>query len=88
MGVVIFAIVLSKVLSSVDNAYWNTWRHSDCFGNLMYPVLVLFALFIFRGDLMSSFAYLFGMVVSMLGFAHLYKRKYVERNVCEKMYDH
>ena len=75
VGVVIFAIALSKVISSLDDAYWNTWRYSDCFEKLMYPVMVLFALFLFRGDLMSSFAYLFGMVISMLGVAYFYRNK-------------
>lgn len=75
VGVVIFAIALSKVISSLDDGYWNTWRHSDCFEKLMYPVMVMFALFLFRGDLMSSFAYLFGMVISMLGVAYFYRNK-------------
>lgn len=75
LGVVIFAIALSKVISSVDDNYWNVWRHSDCFGKMMYPVLVVFSLFVFRGDLMSSFAYLFGMIASVLSFAYFYRNK-------------
>lgn len=87
LGIIVFAIALSKLLSRVDDAYWSTWRHLDCFGKMIYPVLVLFALFMFRGDLMSSFSYLFGMLVTILGFAYHYRSKPAMRQPLEEMHD-
>lgn len=67
IGVVIFAIMLAFIIKYLDTIYWNNQKESIKKINaitILYPFYLGFFFFIFRGDLMSSFAYLIGFSVS------------------------
>lgn len=58
-GVIILAFVFATAIRFFDEVYWKG-RYR--FINILYPALLFFVLFILRGDLLSSFAYIVGFV--------------------------
>lgn len=59
IGVIVLALVFAIVARFFDEIYW---KGKYRFVNILYPALLFFALFILRGDLLSSFAYIVGFV--------------------------
>ena len=64
LGVVVFAVHFSLIVSKADNVFW---RGRSVFMKIVYPFVVPFVFFLMRGDLLSSFAYLFGFAVTVWG---------------------
>lgn len=67
VGVILFAIILAFIIKYLDTLYWNSQREDIKSINvvtILYPFYLGFFFFIFRGDLMSSFAYLVGFSIS------------------------
>ena len=67
-GAAIFAALLAWLVAAYDAAYWRMLRSRKGVGLnyriLYYPVSLSLLLFILRGDLMSSFAYTAGLLVT------------------------
>ena len=65
LGVVLFAIVLAYVLAKLDKKYWTyTHYQGKTINKIKYFMLLGLLIFILRGDLLSSFAYTIGYMVS------------------------
>lgn len=65
LGVVLFAIVLAYVLAKLDKKYWTyTHYQGKTINKIKYFMLLGLLMFILRGDLLSSFAYTIGYMVS------------------------
>lgn len=75
LGVCVFAFLLSKISKKADDLYWEKERYIDgCFKNI-YSYTALFSLFLFRGDLMSSTAFLTGMIVVTIFLSYLFREQ-------------
>lgn len=73
VGVVLFSFVIGKISKAMDDLYWNRMNRVDgCYG-YMYPYITLFSLLLFRGDLMSSTAFLIGMVAVTIFLSVLFR---------------
>ncbi len=67
IGVAIFSVLIAFIIKYLDTLYWNGQKENQGKINaitILYPFHLGFFFFIFRGDLMSSFAYLVGFSVS------------------------
>ena len=66
LGIFIFIIALSFVTAKLDKMYWSvSYKNSNNFFNVIYFVLIGMLIFILRGDLLSSFAYTIGFMLSI-----------------------
>jgi hypothetical protein len=73
-GVIMFSILLSIFVTRIDGSFWFQRQAGvDIFYSVRYYFLVPFIFFIMRGDLLSSFAYLVGMLCAV-EFVKLYLR--------------
>lgn len=70
VGVFLFALVFGWLMTSLDNAYWETFdkdgkrvRRYD----IIYPFICIMFFFVSRGDLLSSFAYMVAYIVVWIG---------------------
>ncbi len=63
-GLVLFAVVFAFIVRLLDDAFW---KGRNGFLKIVYPFIVPFIFFLMRGDLLSSFAYLLGFVVTIGG---------------------
>lgn len=64
-GVILFALVLGYLTKRLDNSFWCNWEARNCPGKMIYSFLLLFFVFMCRGDLMSTFAYLMGYCIAL-----------------------
>ena len=62
LGIVFFAIFCGYVINKTDNTYWNGEKSKLSFINLIYFYIVPYFLFVCRGSLMSTWAYLFANI--------------------------
>lgn len=62
LGLIVFAVVFALIVRALDRAFW---KGRGEFIKFVYPFIVPFVFFMMRGDLLSSFAYLLGFVVSI-----------------------
>lgn len=82
LGIVIFTVCLAIFSSMFDNTYWNNKLKNKTNENSFFEIFYFFLLglifFMMRGDLLSSFAYTVGFLVSVLFVYYilLYVRKY------------
>ena len=74
-GVLLFSFLLGKIAGKIDRLYWERWNRNRSCGGIMYCYVILFALLLFRGDLMSSTAFLTGMVVTTIAFCFLFRER-------------
>ena len=58
IGIIGFGLFTGMILRMLDNTYWNNNNENLSFINLIYFYVVPYMLFICRGDLLSSWAYL------------------------------
>ena len=62
LGIVFFAIFCGYMINKIDNTYWNGEKSKLSFINLIYFYIVPYFLFVCRGSLMSTWAYLFANI--------------------------
>ena len=76
-GVIVFTIILVWISASLDSKYW-CHKHSYHISvkDGYYLIVLSSIIFLLRGDLMSSFAYLVGALVSYM-FVHKLTIRYV-----------
>lgn len=65
LGIAIFVILLAFVNCKLDKAFWRN-SQGDIALSTFYFLFLGMEFFILRGDLMSSFAYTFGMTLSLV----------------------
>jgi oligosaccharide repeat unit polymerase len=67
LGIIMFALLMGIIARKIDDFYWNgssiTRSFIKKYVSFFYPFLIPLAFFMFRGDLMSSFAYTTGFAV-------------------------
>jgi hypothetical protein len=63
IGIFIFTILLSYINASLDQLYWKD--NKSAYLNICYPFMIGMLFFALRGDLMSSFAYSVGLLLSI-----------------------
>lgn len=69
IGVVIFSFVLANATKSFDQYFWQQAKNMQlAFIPMLYTCTLPFLLFMLRGDLMSTFAFFSGFVVSLFLF--------------------
>lgn len=73
-GVIIFAIILGLIFGRLDAAFWRG-RYKDRALGVIYLFLIGGTFFLVRGDLMSSFAYIMGMIASVIVLRKLLTRR-------------
>lgn len=67
IGVVVFAFVIGYFLRRVDNSYWqNTDLNRNSFIDILYCYAVPFFMFLCRGSLLSTWAYLAANIAVVL----------------------
>ncbi len=65
-GLVLFILLLSFVSARLDKTYWQIiYSKKHSYFHVIYMVLIGMLFFILRGDLMSSFAYTVGFLISI-----------------------
>ena len=65
VGVIIFVVLLALFSAKQDFRYWNNDSSNVCSWNtIRYYIILGLLLFILRGDLMSSFAFLCGYLAA------------------------
>lgn len=70
-GIVVFGLVVGCIVNRVDEKFWEE-RRAFSFTKVLYPFIMLKFFFMLRGDLLSSWAYMFAQLVvgyAMLRFA-------------------
>ena len=74
LGVVLFMGFLGVLLSSLDKTYWvlRNSKNSSIYIPFYYTILGM-VFFLMRGDLLSSFAYTVGILISFISTAYLLK---------------
>ncbi|MBR4508460.1 MAG: oligosaccharide repeat unit polymerase [Elusimicrobiaceae bacterium] len=79
-GLILFAFILGYAITRADEYYWknmiNGSKENITNFSVIYPVCVMFLFFIYRGDLLSSYAYLMAyifvwFVISRRFFIHI-----------------
>lgn len=72
-GVVFFSIIIGCLFHTLDLLYWKNSNRTGYYG-IIYPFLSLIIIFICRGDLMSTGAFCFGLIITaFLAFKLVYK---------------
>lgn len=66
VGLFAFGAILAIVIKKIDSAMYNRWKNGFTTDAMFYSFIVLFSLFMFRGDLLSSFSTLIGYAVSFI----------------------
>lgn len=65
-GIILFVLLLSLLSARLDKIYWQIiYNHKSNYFHVIYMVLIGMFFFILRGDLMSSFAYTVGFLISI-----------------------
>ena len=64
LGFFLFTILLAVVFAKLDANYWKKWNTANNFASIKYYMILGLIMFIMRGDLLSSFAYTIGYIVS------------------------
>lgn len=66
LGIVFFTIMLSYITARLDKYYWTiVYQQKNNYFRVIYFLLIGMLFFILRGDLMSSFAYTVGFLISI-----------------------
>ena len=63
LGIIIFSVVLAYIFAILDSNYWK-YNNENNFSSLKYYLILGLVMFIMRGDLLSSFAYTIGYIMS------------------------
>ncbi len=66
LGVLLFGFLFGALCSYLDRIYWKCIKsgyNESTYITILYPFLMFLFFFMFRGDLLSSFAYMAGHVV-------------------------
>lgn len=67
IGMVLFGIAIGLIMELVDGFYWNCVdvnnRIVHCF-DILYPVIVIFWFFLYRGDIFYTLIYLVGYILA------------------------
>ncbi len=74
LGMFLFGLFLGVLVYVTDAAYWNAFaKRRDRYNAdvLLYPVLVIFFFFMYRGDMQWTFPYLFGFLFVWFVFFRL-----------------
>ena len=67
MGIILFVVFLAWYTSHMDNLYWTVILHKENnFFRVIYYIMLGMLFFIMRGDLLSSFAFTVGIILSIL----------------------
>lgn len=60
LGVAFFALFFGYIITKLDKKYWlSTFKEKETFISVLYPFMLSSFYFMFRGDLLSTFAYMF-----------------------------
>lgn len=63
LGLILFSVVLAYIFAKLDSNYWK-FNNNNNFTSLKYYLILGLVMFIMRGDLLSSFAYTIGYIMS------------------------
>ncbi|WP_312390638.1 O-antigen polymerase [Chryseobacterium sp.] len=69
-GIFLFTVIISYVTAYADKLYWNQFHNKRNFIKIAYFITLGMFFFMLRGDLLSSFAYTMGFLLS---FYTIYK---------------
>lgn len=64
MGVIFFGVALGFFVCKMDKTYWKNTDNSRGFSFSPYLFIVFMMFFMLRGDLLSSYAYIIGFIVT------------------------
>lgn len=65
LGVFLFVMILAVLTGTLDKGYWTiVTRYRNSYFDLIYYICFGLLFFLLRGDLLSSFAYMIGFVLS------------------------
>lgn len=62
-GIIVFAFIFGYIVRKLDNTYWFNNRKEFSYINLFYFYLLPYIFFLCRGDMLSTWAYLFANIV-------------------------
>lgn len=69
LGIIVFGYIIGKIVKTVDISYWyNIDNNENNYLYFAYPFIMMFFFFMLRGDLLSSYAYIFGFIISTFTF--------------------
>lgn len=63
IGIVVFAFMFGYFMKKIDNTYWAQSKGDFSYISLLYFYLLPYTFFLCRGDMMSTWAYLFANIV-------------------------
>lgn len=63
IGIIVFAFMFGYFVKKIDNTYWNRIEGEFSYISLLYFYLLPYTFFLCRGDMMSTWAYLFANLV-------------------------
>ena len=73
-GIILFGLALGSLANRLDYKYWHDQREFS-YTRVLYPFIMLKLFFVLRGDLLSSWAYMFAQVVVGYGVLRFTTRK-------------
>ncbi|MCO4293120.1 oligosaccharide repeat unit polymerase [Solitalea sp. MAHUQ-68] len=80
LGILVLIGIVAYVIARYDKFYWQYLNSakSNNFWIVLYPSLMGLFFFMLRGDLMSSYAYIFGLLTVALMFQFILRLRWVE----------
>ena len=82
-GIVVSAIFFGYIVSKIDNTYWQGQRNNLTLINVVYYFLVPYCLFLCRGSLLSTWAYLFAYIFVAYVLVLILRKTRGSRKKCE-----
>lgn len=80
IGVILFALFISRFISIFDKQYWYYLNNKIINYNiLIYPFTLGFFFFMQRGDLLSSYSFLFGFLFTSYFYYKLFKIFFIKQ---------
>ncbi|MDP2088742.1 MAG: O-antigen polymerase [Flavobacteriaceae bacterium] len=77
VGVFLFVLFIAYFTAIFDKAYWRL-KENKSFINIIYILSIGMFLFILRGDLLSSYAYTFGLIFTSILTFKLFNLKFMK----------
>ncbi len=86
IGIAVFGMVLGIFLNKIDKQYWYSINFDNYkYLYFVYPFLIMFFFFMLRGDLLSSYAYIFGFTVATYSIYYFSKKYYAKKIIIKRL---
>lgn len=78
IGIILFALLFGYIIRKIDNTYWGLAKEKFSYVSLLYFYLMPYTFFLCRGDMMSTWAYLFANLVVLFVLVKIFQKYSME----------